>query len=191
MGEPQLAPSHKNRRLSKFKTNGKNSKNLQHKIYNSIQKKKTSIENNIVVNLSKTTLTLAQLYLLNKGLNFCISEVNKSKLIKTTKTEISNFIRNVQIKYMFINNTNINRERFTGNKKWKPPNSKRHQAINALEDVLVEDAIKLIKRNNIRNKISSFDRLALSTLKTNTDIIIKKADKRGCIVILDTEDYIY
>ena len=52
---------------------------MQHKIYNTIKNKKKQIDNNIVVNLSKTKLTLSQNYVLNKGLNFCSMKITKIK----------------------------------------------------------------------------------------------------------------
>ena len=163
---------------------------MQHKIYNTIIKKKKQINNNIVVNLSSTKLTLSQMYVLNKGLNFCVNETNKSKIIRNTRNEISHFIRNIQIKYMFIGKDKNIREPFTGNKQWKPPKNKQHQAIIALEDILNEEFSELVKHNNIRNNISNTDRLALKSLRNNQNIIIKKADKGGCIVILNTDNYI-
>jgi len=74
---------------------------------------------------------------------------------------------------------------FTGNKKWKPPTYKSHQAIAAMEDMLSEDITKLIKNNTIRHNISNKDREALISLRQNKSIIIKKADKGGSIVVLD------
>ncbi len=152
--------------------------------------KRKQINNSIVVNLSSIKLTLSQLYVLSKGLNFGLNETNKSKIIRNASKEISQFIRNIQIKYMFIGDDKKKREPFTGNKQWKPPRSKQHQAIIALEDILNEEFSDLVKHNNIRNNISSTDRDALKSLRNNQNIIIKKADKGGCIVILDTDNYI-
>ena len=163
---------------------------MQHKIYNSIKIKKKALNNNTVVNLSRIKLTLSQIYVLNKGLNFCRNETNKSKLIRNTTNEISQFIRNIQIKYMFLGADNKIREPFTGNKQWKPPKNKQHQAIVALEDILKEEFKYLVKNNNNRNNVSSTDRHALKSLRNNQNIIIKKADKGGCIVILDTNTYL-
>ena len=152
--------------------------------------KKTLINNNIVVNLSNTKLTLSQMYVLNKGLNFCLNETNKSKIIKITKNETAQFIRNIQIRYLFLGEDKKKREPFTGNKQWKPPKSKQHQAIIVLEDILNEEISVLVKHNNIRNNISNTDRYALKCLRNNQNIVIKKADKGGCIVILDTSNYV-
>jgi len=150
---------------------------------------KSCIENNTVVNLSKNKLSLSQLYVLNKGLNFCLSESNKSRLIKKTRQEIAQFIRNIQIKYIFMGESS-KQEIFTGNKKWKPPNNKSHQAIVAMGDMLNEDITKLIKNNKMRHNISTKDKNALISLRQNTNIIIKKADKGGSIVVLDADDYV-
>jgi len=81
-------------------------------------------------------------------------------------------------------------EKFTGNKNWKPPSSKSHQAISALEDILKEDISKLVVKNKIRSNISKREREALITLRYNRDITVKNSDKGGSIVILDTVDYV-
>jgi len=151
-------------------------KNQQHNVYNTRLNKQKSIENNIVVNLSKTKLTLTQTHILNKGLNFCLNETNKSKLKRVTKQEISNFIRNIHIKYIFMDETQ-KQEVFTGNKNWKPPITKSHQSIKALEEILDEDINKLITKNKIRNNISIKDKKALFDIRNNKNIVIKKSDK--------------
>ena len=91
---------------------------------------------------------------------------------------------------MFIGKKNDKREPFTGNKQWKPPTSKCHQAITALGNMLDDDITKLVKRNNIRSNFSIKDREALRSLRNNKNIIVKKADKGGCIVVLDTNNYV-
>lgn len=164
---------------------------MQHKIYNKTKNQKKLIDNNIVVNLSSTKLTLSQIYVLNKGLNFCINENNRSKIIKYTKNEVSQFIRHVQINHLFRGTDKKKREPFTGNKKWIPPKNKQHQAIATFEDILNEEFNQVIKHNKNRNNISSNDRRALQSLRNNRSIIIKKADKGGCIVILDTINYVH
>jgi hypothetical protein len=184
-----IPKSKRSRRLNKFKS-ANPSKNMQHRIYNQIKHKKKLIDNSIVVNLSSTKLTLSQNYILNKGLNFCINETNKSKISKYIKNEISQFIRRIQINYLFRDVDKKRREPFTGNKQWKPPASKQNQAIATLEDILNEEFSHVIKHNKNRNNISRNDRRALQSLRNNKNIIIKKADKGGCIVILDTVNYI-
>ena len=84
----------------------------------------------------------------------------------------------------------MRREPFTGNKQRKPPKNKQHQAIVALGDILNEEFSRVIKHNNNRNNISNNDRHALKSLRNNQNLIIKKADKGGCIVILDSNDYV-
>jgi len=51
-------------------------KNQRSKIYKSQQKQRNIVKNDIVVNLSNNKLTLCESNILNKDLNFCISETN-------------------------------------------------------------------------------------------------------------------
>jgi hypothetical protein len=81
-------------------------------------------------------------------------------------------------------------EVFTGNKNWKPPMNKSHQSIKALEEILDEDINRLVTKNKIRNNISTKDKEALFVLRNNKDIVIKKSDKGGGIVVMDTDDYV-
>jgi len=77
------------------------------------------------------------------GLNFCISETNRDKILTKIKNEIKHFVRNLQIKQMFTDKAS-DKEPFTQNPAWKPPRSKCHQALTALTDILVEDINHLI-----------------------------------------------
>ncbi|CAF1615034.1 unnamed protein product, partial [Didymodactylos carnosus] len=49
--------------------------------------------------------------------------------------------------------------------------------------------MKVSKRKNIRN-VSDAEYEAIQSLKSNTDIVVMKADKGNCIVILDKKDYV-
>ena len=142
------------------------------------------------MNLSNKKLNLCELSILNKGLNFCISETNKDKIATKMKSEIKHFIRNLQIKQMFEDKNNTNREPFTGNPGWKPPRTKCHQALTALTDILEEDIDKLIHKNKLKRNISQIERKTILNLRNDKNIIIKRADKGGCIVVMDTQSYL-
>ena len=140
--------------------------------------------------MSTKQLTLTQKFILNRGLNFCLSLVNKNKLIPKIKTEINQFIRNLQIKFMFKDEKHT-KEPFTGNPKWKPPLFKCNPALSALKDITIEDFLNLIKENKIKHNISKKERSALFELRKMKDIIIKNSDKGGCIVVMNTDDYLF
>src|SRR5271163_4856930 len=101
----QNSPDHyqkKGRRLISYKQGGSQlNKNRRNKIHKSVTKQKNLVKHgNIVVNLSNTPLSLCELAMLNKGLNFCITNKNVSKSLGQYNKEIARFIRTLQIKYM-------------------------------------------------------------------------------------------
>jgi len=106
------------------------------------------------------------------------------------KNENKRFVRNLQITQMYTDKAS-NRERFrpTGNPAWKPPRSKCYQARTALTDILVEDINDLIFKNKPKHNISKLERKTILNLRNDKSIIIKRADKGGCIVILDSHCY--
>ena len=105
------------------------------------------------------------------------------------KVEIKHFVRNLQIKQIFTDKTNT-REPFTGNPTWQPPRKKCHQALVALTDILMEDINDLIHLNKLKHNISKLERKTILNLRNDKNIVIKRADKGGCIVILDTHSYV-
>lgn len=144
---------------------------------------------NIVVNISKRKLSAIEVDVLNKGLNFCITSNNNINDGKILDEDINKFNRTLQLKYMFGDNTDKKQEKFSGNPKWKPPQSKCSLAIAGFTNYLKLNIKKMIKNNKIKHNISRMEREALKTLKTDKTITIQKADKGGSIVILDTETY--
>ena len=88
---------------------------------------KKLVDNNcsmsIVVNLSERPSTLIEEAVLNKSLNFCITNENPDLYLKATKIEVNKVIRTLQIKNMFAGNDNNNMEKFTSNPGWNrhPP----------------------------------------------------------------------
>ena len=164
-------------------------KNKRQNIYKSIQRQHLNSKTDIVVNLSDKQLTLIEKNVLNKGLNFCIAEPNKKKIINKMTAEIKHFIRNIQLKFMFKDNLNT-KQPFTGNPHWQPPRKKCHPALLALTDALTEDLHDLINKNKIKLNISAMERRAILGLGADKDLIVKRADKGGCIVLLNASSYL-
>lgn len=173
-------------KYGKFLNNSKRGR-----IYKSISKqlhkdKKT----NIVVNLSDRYLSLIEKDVLNKGLNFCITNNNKKSLDRNIETDITQFTRTLQIKFMFDGEDDNEIEKFTGNPDWKPPNSKCSPAIAGYTDYLQKEIQNLVKINKVRHNVSRKEREALKSLRDDVNILIQKADKGGSIVVLNTNDYV-
>src|SRR5258706_2311534 len=158
--------------------NVKLNKNQRHNIHNSINKKKTALNKiNIVVNLSDRVLTLSESSILNKGLNYCISNKNNALIDKTCIPEIDAFIRSLQLRYMFHEDGDGRAEPFTGNPDWNPPPSKCNNAIHGYKFFLRKHIKKLVLLNKTKQNISRHDHASLRTLRLDKSIIIQKADK--------------
>jgi len=166
-------------------------KEHRHKIYKNIATQNNLIKSdNIVVNLSDTPLTIGQMAILNKGLNFCITNKNVQKSLGQYNLEIARFIRTLQIKHMFGDSEEEDILKFTGNPEWNPPPGKCSKIIIGYEQFLNKKIKQLFKRNKIKHNISVKDRDALNKLRNNTDILIQKADKGGSITILNRLEYV-
>lgn len=158
-------------------------------VHNGVKRNKHSVNaENIVVNLSERRLTLTELAILNKGLNFCITNNNNASIDKTLIPEIDVFIRSLQLRY-FFENVNNKAPPFTGNPEWNPPPSKCSVAINGYKQYLRKHIKKLFLTNKTKQNISQKDHAALRTLRLDKSIIIQKADKGGSIVVLNADAY--
>lgn len=148
-----------------------------------------------IINLSKYTLKPGELSLLNKGLNF-IPTPRKDHPAKLLQDYLL-FERKMRLKHHFhgkeeetdtFSSTSINL--LHPSKGWTPPSgadiyldSYRSQTMQTLLD-------KMTTQQQRRNNLKKNEKEAIETLMKNKDIIIKPADKGGCIVIQNREDYI-
>ena len=76
-------------------------------------------------------------------------------------------------------------------KGWKPEDSECDPNIMKYKTCVIHDIeCKLMIKPKPRFNTSKHERQAIVTLRKNTDIVIKPADKGGAIVIMNKEDYI-
>jgi len=127
---------------------------------------------------------------LNRGLGFV--PTTRGPNITKHNDQLNRFERTLQNFFFFSkhqsnNNTSYNKQPFTGISQWQPtitnPNiSKfvRNLNINLLDT----------RRSKLHYNISKGEKKALQDLKHNNSIVIKRADKGGCLVIMDRSDYI-
>jgi hypothetical protein len=178
------------RLLSRFKRNFILNKNQRQSIHNSTKKQKHLAKNiNIIVNLSERKLTLTESSVLNKGLNFCVTNNNINKIKKNIDSDLKTFTRTLQLRFIF-SGSDDKISKFTGNPEWQPPESKCSSAINGFTTFLQSEIKKIVIRNKIKHNISNIERTALNGLKQDKNILIQKADKGGSIVIMNTTDYV-
>ncbi len=128
-----------------------------------------------------------------KGLNFVPtpSSISKTPILRAA----TEFGRKIKLNYIFKNPNrtfifdNRTREPFTNKSNWDPPNKMIPDTIltkiNQMENEIKELAITKEKPNCPPEEIK-----ALKKLKSNPNIIIKKADKGTAVVIQDKDNYI-
>jgi len=131
--------------------------NQKHNLYKAV-KKQTYIakNNNIVVNVSKYTLSLQEINILNKGLNFGITNnKNTNKLLLQYNTEIDSFIMKLQIKYIFSHKQDSKtHQKITSNPDWQPPPSQCNQHLIGFGLFLKKQFKKLLKTIKIKHNMS-------------------------------------
>ena len=149
---------------------------------------------NLVVNLSKVTLTESQHEVLSLGPKFCPTP--RSLNHKQLCNDVTEGCRRVRLKEYHYN-PEVNSEptpppRFYSPTFWNPP-SGRDLAIDAYCTTLQSKTASYKHNKQIPDNLTPDHRTAveeLSTLTKNRQIRITQADKGGAVVVQDTADYI-
>lgn len=163
------------------------------RIYNQSCKNRYTIKNSVVVNLSSRQLTVAELSMLNKGLGFvpATNIVDKTQLEK----DIVRFERKLQIHHFFKNKDedetiekpmDIRRTMIPVSNWW--PKNLNSSITEFCNDIKGE--IMSLAKTKIHPNLTTKELQALKTLKKDSNIIIKPADKGGGIAVMNTIDYI-
>ncbi|XP_063448192.1 serine-aspartate repeat-containing protein C-like [Mytilus trossulus] len=139
-----------------------------------------------VINLSKRRLSNQEYILLAKGLKFIPTPSSKNAKMSILK-DYNEFARKLRCRYMF-SQEKTDLHPFRNNTGYKPA-STCHTLENYIELTKLELSFLPIERN-VKNNLTKGERIALSNLKNDETIVIKKADKNSNCVILDRLDYI-
>ncbi|XP_071144979.1 uncharacterized protein [Mytilus edulis] len=154
---------------------------------------------NTVVNLSSKQLTEDETSLLSRGLNFCPvpGPVNDTKLSE----ELDYFARSLRIKEHFASkeddsttsdsdSDDSNEYRFRKKSNWVPKPSK-NTTLESFIDNVKTDILTNVKINNqTYDNLTPDERVALTNLRDNDDIVIKPADKGSAVVVMDKSNYV-
>ena len=147
-----------------------------------------------IINLSSRELSNDEISLLNRGLKFVPTP--KSPNILDLEIDIKEFIRKLKLKEFFYNNKNISENGETESivvpKSDFIPYKVKSPALDAICLNLehnAENLQRLVPKNTVGN-LSSKEEAALEALKRDEMLVIKRADKGGGIVIMDTDFYV-
>ena len=139
-----------------------------------------------VVNLSRRNLTTDEISLLSKGLKFVPTPFSVNKAI--LKEELERFGRFLRLKWFFRNEeSNENYNRFKKKSKFNPKG--KDASIEIYLSRLEEEIMNLDFHLKYHN-LSKGERAALKSLKDDTSIVIKQADKGSAVVVWDRDDYL-
>lgn len=149
--------------------------------------------NNVVVNHSSAVLSIHEISILNKGLGFVPSHFKPN--FQTINDDILRFERKLQLHFHFNKDLDpdckiidpVIKKSLEGNSDWWPRVLNPH--ITHMCYKLKEFIFKSSKEFHSANNLSKPEIQALHSLKSNENIIIKKADKGGGIVVLDKLSY--
>ena len=139
-----------------------------------------------ILNLSKRILNKAEISILSKGLKFVPTP--KSIDRAAIKNELEVFGRKLRLAWHFRNDENSlvwNRFRKKSNFNPKDKDAAIEIYISRLEQELLD-----INTNLKYHNITREEREAINTLRNDTSIIIKEADKGSGIVVWDRDDYL-
>lgn len=186
MKVPTAISTANNRHKRRLKGRTKNEKRHNTAKRNKLQ---SVILNNTVINYSTHLLTRTENIVLNRGLGFV--PTTRGPNIRKHNEQLIRFERTLQNFFFFAkhqsnNNTTYNKQPFTGTSRWQPAITNPHisKFVRDLNIHLLDT-----RRNKLHYNISKQETKALQDLKRNNSIVIKRADKGGCLVIMDRYDY--
>lgn len=144
-----------------------------------------------IQNLSSYTLTPDEISVLSKGLGFCPTPTVTDKFALHMDT--LRYIRKLRLSYHFheypSEDQSIETRRFKEKSAWTPRPGHNH-ALDIYCNLIEHEITNLpTESKKVATNITPGERRAIINLKNNRTIVIKPADKGGCIVIQDLRDY--
>ncbi|CAC5386578.1 unnamed protein product [Mytilus coruscus] len=136
---------------------------------------------------SQENLTNYEILVLAKGLK-CIPSPDVKYIKQKLLLDFDELGRKMRCKYHFSDKSNTDSNHpFRVKSGFKPA-----LANNTIENYLFATKMEIcrLKINKVRYNLSKHERAALKTLRSNNNIIIKKADKNSSTVVLDKSLYI-
>ena len=143
---------------------------------------------NTVVNLSSSSITDAEHRLLTKGLNFCPTPPKVDQVMLSQ--DLTEYYRRLRLSEFFFDSGPQEVEPFRIKSTWVPPKNR----VPALETYVQAVSSQVNNSSSLSHKphdnLPRDERLALNSLRSRSDIIIKPADKGSAVVVMDRQKYI-
>ena len=144
-----------------------------------------------ILNLSQYSLSPSQISLLSKGLKF--TPTPKHNLLEI-QCNVDQFCRKLRLQEFFHATPPAPNNSLVRNPSHFTPNKQRNSHL----DLVISNIENLSAPQQLRSQIppkrsnlSTNEIIAINTLRNNTNIIIKEADKGGIVVIMDKNYYVH
>lgn len=138
-----------------------------------------------VLNLSDITLSNTHIEILEKGLKF--TPTPKCKNYNEIKDDISEFCRRLRLAEKFLDNDEED-ESLVRNKSNYCPAKGRNQSLDTFCDYISNFPIQ-VQRKQCKSNFSNLQWEELQNLRSNTNLVIKEADKGSAVVIMNLDYY--
>ncbi|XP_057290233.1 uncharacterized protein LOC130612918 [Hydractinia symbiolongicarpus] len=146
--------------------------------------------NSLVVNLSHLNLSNADISVLNKGLKY-VPTPSAVNTCQPVKNAFANLRNRMATRYFFINKPHPRNELHRKSNWLAPePQHKNLQNFFALVKRDLCDFTTKFPLLRCQSNLTRSERKSLLKLSKNRNIVIKKADKGGRVVIMSKDDYI-
>ena len=150
-----------------------------------------------VINLSKYSLSKSEISLLERGITFAPTPGDAD--IAEIHSEVNKFIRRILLKLHFhdpdpdlrsayFNQIPPGLVKFRKPSTWTPRTN--DPCVNAFIHNVHKSMSELNPRSRETHNLTKEERSSLNNLKSNGNIVIKKADKGSSIVVMNRSDYI-
>ena len=145
-------------------------------------------DNSLMIhNLSKFDLKQPHINVLSKGLSFVPTP--KPTLLDDIYSAFYKFRRRLYLRFLFLNKPQLAHHPFHLASTWEPP-TPHNNSIEQYVSHVYREISYLRYPYAPANNLSLMELVAMHDLKSNTNIIIKPADKGGKIVLLDKSSYL-
>ena len=137
------------------------------------------------VNLSSKPLSRDAINLLSKGLGYAPVPAPPDR--SNLNEDLEALARRLRITHHFRNSRPLgNKHPFKPKSQWIPPEASNPKLEEYIEITMTEEPEERTPKPNLAKK----EMKILQELAKNKDIVIKKADKGGCIVVQDRSSYV-
>lgn len=142
-----------------------------------------------ILNLSSTiVLTENEKTLLERGLSFIPTPLMDDR--QTLKKDLYNYHRKLKLLEHFNFEINYEKQPFTYPSTWEPEKGGISSPIQRLIKIDQRNLKSIRFQKESESNLTLGEQQALKELKTNTDIVIKPADKGSKVVIMDKFQYL-